>query len=45
MIDQSTISKGEVKWANQMKVHRMLYRALDITVNQEDIFDVLYQPD
>lgn len=39
-IDQSTISKGEIKRANQMKVHRMLYRALDIIVDQKDIFDV-----
>lgn len=38
-IDQSTISKGEIKRANQMKIHKMLFRALDIIVDQNDVYD------
>lgn len=37
-VDQVTISKGEVKRANKMKIHKMLYRALDIIVDVKDVF-------
>ncbi|MBO9497247.1 DNA repair ATPase [Thalassotalea sp. G20_0] len=37
-IDQSTVSKGEIKRANQIKIHKMLHRALDIVVDQKDVF-------
>lgn len=38
-IDQSTISKGEIKRSNQIKIHKMLHRALDVVVEQSDIFE------
>ncbi|MBY6219726.1 hypothetical protein KUV40_01850 [Marinobacter hydrocarbonoclasticus] len=37
-VDQSTISKGEVKRANKIKIHKMLYRALDVIVDVNDVF-------
>jgi hypothetical protein len=39
-IDQSTISKGEIKRSNQIKIHKMLYRALDVVVDQSDVFEL-----
>jgi hypothetical protein len=38
-IDQATVSKGEVKRSNNIKIHKMLYRSLDIKITQEDIFE------
>ncbi|KPW02742.1 P-loop ATPase, Sll1717 family [Pseudoalteromonas sp. P1-11] len=37
-IDQSSISKGEVKRASHMKIHKMLYRSLDVDHNDQPIF-------
>lgn len=37
-VDQPSVSKGEVKRANQIKVHKMLYRALDISVDKNEMF-------
>ena len=39
-IDQSTISKGEIKRSNQIKIHKMLYRALDIVADQNEVFEL-----
>ncbi len=38
-VDQSTISKGEVKRSHQIKIHKMLYRALDIAVDQTEVLN------
>ncbi|MEI8625861.1 hypothetical protein P4S67_18085 [Pseudoalteromonas sp. B137] len=37
-IDQGSISKGEVKRASHMKIHKMLYRSLDVDHNDQPIF-------
>lgn len=37
-IDQSSVSKGEVKRSSHLKVHKMLYRALDIETDDRPIF-------
>ena len=39
-IDQSTISKGEIKRSDKIKIHKMLYRALDVVVDQSEIFEL-----
>lgn len=36
-IDQATVTKGEVKRTEHLKVHKMLYRALDIIVEQHEL--------
>jgi len=38
-IDQSSVSRGELKRAENLKIHKMLHRALDIAVEQHEIFD------
>ncbi len=38
-IDQSTISRGELKRSEHMKIHKMLHRALDIVIEQHEIFE------
>ncbi|SHM13837.1 P-loop ATPase, Sll1717 family [Phytopseudomonas punonensis] len=38
-IDQSSATRGEIKRAEHFKVHKMLYRSLDIIVEQHEIFD------
>ncbi|MDO6774131.1 hypothetical protein Q4591_02095 [Shewanella sp. 3_MG-2023] len=38
-IDQSTVSKGEIKRSSHIKIHKMLHRALDIEVDQQTIFN------
>ncbi|EOW9664385.1 hypothetical protein ACO14J_004519 [Vibrio parahaemolyticus] len=37
-IDQSSVSKGEVKRSSHLKVHKMLYRALDIETEDKVVF-------
>lgn len=37
-VDQATISKGEVKRAHQIKIHKMLHRALDTVVDVNSVF-------
>lgn len=37
-IDQSSVSKGEVKRSSHLKVHKMLYRALDIETEDKIVF-------
>ncbi|MNP51803.1 hypothetical protein D3C76_1461510 [compost metagenome] len=37
-LDQSSVSRGEVKRAQQLKIHKMLYRALDIEVDDQTRF-------
>ncbi|MFA0026032.1 DNA repair protein, partial [Vibrio sp. 10N.261.49.A5] len=37
--DQSTVSRGEVRRASQIKVHKMLYRSLDIEVTGSERFE------
>lgn len=39
-IDQAAVTKGEVKRTEHLKVHKMLYRALDIIVDQHEFPDV-----
>ncbi|WP_423357657.1 P-loop ATPase, Sll1717 family [Pseudomonas citronellolis] len=39
-IDQAAVTKGEVKRTEHLKVHKMLYRALDIIVDQHELPDV-----
>ena len=39
-IDQSTISKGEIKRSDKIKIHKMLYRALDVVVDQSEVFEL-----
>ncbi|MGY3170846.1 hypothetical protein ACVWYU_000219 [Pseudomonas sp. TE12234] len=38
-VDQSSVTKGEIKRAEHFKVHKMLHRSLDIIADQHDIFD------
>ena len=38
-VDQSSATRGEIKRAEHFKVHKMLYRSLDIIVEQHEIFD------
>jgi hypothetical protein len=38
-VDQSSVTKGEIKRAEHFKVHKMLHRALDVIADQHDIFD------
>lgn len=40
-LDQSTVSRGEVRRTSQIKVHKMLYRALDIQVTGSERFESL----
>ncbi|TDP01829.1 P-loop ATPase, Sll1717 family [Marinomonas balearica] len=37
-IDQSSVSKGEVKRSSHLKIHKMLYRALDIETEDKSMF-------
>ena len=39
-VDQSTVSKGEVKRSNNIKIHKMLHRALDVEIEQRAKFDL-----
>ncbi len=39
--DQSTVSRGEVRRASQIKVHKMLYRSLDIQVTGSERFEAI----
>jgi hypothetical protein len=39
-IDQSSVTKGEIKRADHFKVHKMLHRSLDIIADQHEIFDL-----
>ncbi len=38
-VDQASVTRGEIKRAEHFKVHKMLYRSLDIIVDQHEIFD------
>lgn len=37
-IDQTTVSKGEIKRAIQIKAHKMLHRSLDVIVSQGEVY-------
>jgi hypothetical protein len=39
-IDQSSISRGEIRRAEHMKVHKMLHRALDIIADKHEVFEI-----
>lgn len=39
-IDQAIVTRGEVKRAEHLKVHKMLYRALDIAVDQHELYNI-----
>lgn len=39
-IDQSSISRGELRRVDHMKIHKMLHRALDIIAEQHEIFEI-----
>lgn len=38
-VDQATVTRGEIKRVEHMKVHKMLYRALDIIADHHEVFD------
>ncbi|CRM86261.1 hypothetical protein [Pseudomonas sp. 22 E 5] len=38
-VDQASVTRGEVKRVEHMKIHKMLYRALDIITEQREIFE------
>ncbi|KHA71242.1 DNA repair protein [Pseudomonas chlororaphis] len=38
-VDQASATRGEIKRAEHFKVHKMLYRSLDIIVDQHEIYD------
>lgn len=38
-IDQPTVSVGEIKRSNKLKVHKMLHRSLDIHLEHNDAFE------
>lgn len=38
-VDQASVTRGEIKRVEHMKVHKMLYRALDIITEQREIFE------
>lgn len=38
-IDQSSVSRGELKRAENMKIHKMLHRSLDVAAEHHEIFD------
>lgn len=38
-VDQASVTRGEIKRVEHMKVHKMLYRALDIIIEQREIFE------
>jgi len=40
-VDQSTVSKGEVKRSSHVKIHKMLHRSLDIEADQKAIFEAV----
>ena len=37
-VDQATVSKGEIKRANKIKIHKMLYRSLDVILDVKEVF-------
>ncbi|MGE6822308.1 P-loop ATPase, Sll1717 family [Pseudomonas soli] len=38
-VDQASVTRGEVKRVEHMKIHKMLYRALDVLTEQREIFE------
>lgn len=38
-VDQTSASRGEIKRAEHLKVHKMLHRALDIIADQHEIYE------
>ncbi len=38
-VDQAAVTRGEIKRVEHMKIHKMLYRALDIITEQREIFE------
>jgi hypothetical protein len=40
-LDQASVSRGEVKRAQQLKIHKMLYRSLDVEVDGHTRFDAI----
>jgi len=38
-VDQASVTRGEVKRVEHMKIHKMLYRALDVITEQREIFE------
>ncbi|MGH8601888.1 MAG: P-loop ATPase, Sll1717 family [Gammaproteobacteria bacterium] len=38
-VDQASVTRGEIKRVENMKVHKMLHRALDIIIEQREIFE------
>ncbi|HIF9136537.1 TPA: P-loop ATPase, Sll1717 family [Photobacterium damselae] len=44
-LDQSTVTRGEVRRASQIKIHKMLYRSLDIHVTGSERFETIETED
>ncbi|WP_256586875.1 MULTISPECIES: hypothetical protein [Pseudomonas] len=38
-VDQAAVTRGEIKRVEHMKIHKMLYRALDVITDQREIFE------
>lgn len=38
-VDQASVTRGEIKRVEHLKIHKMLYRALDVTTDQREIFE------
>lgn len=38
-VDQASVTRGEIKRVEHMKIHKMLYRALDVITDQREIFE------
>lgn len=40
-VDQASVTRGEIKRVEHMKTHKMLHRALDIIIEQREIFEAI----
>ncbi|QWB05251.1 P-loop ATPase, Sll1717 family [Pseudomonas syringae] len=38
-VDQASVTRGEIKRVEHLKIHKMLYRALDVITDQREIFE------
>ncbi|OPK11434.1 P-loop ATPase, Sll1717 family [Pseudomonas sp. VI4.1] len=40
-VDQASVTRGEIKRVEHMKIHKMLHRSLDIIIEQREIFEAV----